>query len=468
MIRSQKATLLVGLAAVATAIGGGAGSVLAQSPAASGGAAGATGYAELDQAMGADKPFAGTKVDIKTQWVQEGPDFAAAVKPFEDATGITVNNIALPSGQHESQLLLDIQGGTPPDLAALAQPSAVLDYGAQGKLIDLNTILDGQRLATEHPSTIGFYTADGHAWAIPYKLAVKSLVWYPIKAFADKGYEIPKTWDELIALSDKIVADGSNPWCVGIGADAATGWIVTDWVEDLLLRTAGIDAYNRFITNDLKFSSPEVKKALELTGKIFFTDGYVWGGVENIVPTNQNDAMDPMFADGGPQCWMQKQADWYLPVDFPDVKAGAATSKWVVGEDYGFFYFPPVDPSDPVMGAPALGAGDGIMMFNDRPEVRALAQFLASPEGIKGWIDNGSAISANFTTPAEWYAPSYKLTTESQIVQNATSFGFDASDLQPPAVGQGSFWHGMVDWIGAKGANADDVLATIDASWPTK
>ena len=73
------------------------------------------------------------------------------------------------------------------------------------------------KLSTEHPATIGLVTQGGKIWGVPYKADVKSTIWYPIKAFAAKGYTVPTTWDELIALSDKIVADGSNPWCISAG-----------------------------------------------------------------------------------------------------------------------------------------------------------------------------------------------------------------------------------------------------------
>jgi alpha-glucoside transport system substrate-binding protein len=425
-----------------------------------------TGYAELDMAMGDDRPLAGTRVAIQTQWIGgEGVNFRAAFSPFEAATGITVAHAEVPSGQHETLLRVAIEGGAPPDLAMLAQPAAVVAYGEAGRLIDVSTFMDADRLAAEFPATIGLYSSGDATWAIPYKVDVKSTVWYPINAFEAAGYSVPTTWDELIELSDRIVADGSSPWCIGMDAAAATGWIATDWVEDVMLRTAGIDAYNAWIDGELPFDSPEVRNALDHVAQIFFTDGYVYGGVGNILATSQVDAMDPMFEDdlASPACWMQKQATWYGPDFFPDQKATGEPSQYVVGEDVGIFYFPPIDPAH---GTPALGAGDALMVFSDRPEVLAFAQYLASQDGVRVGIEAGSAISANQTTPAEWYEGFYKLEVGSGIVANATSFGFDASDLMPPEVGAGSFWNGMVDWISAGGTNTDAVVAAIDESWP--
>ena len=175
-----------------------------------------------------------------------------------------------------------------------------------------------------------------------------------------------------------------------------------------------------------------------------------------------------MFNDdmANPGCWMQKQATWYGPTQFPDVKAaGGGDSKYVIGEDVGIFYFPSIDEA---MGTPVLGAGDAFMVTQDRPEVRALAQYLSIPEGIQGWVARGSAASANSTTPTEWYKGFYKQEVAANMLAKATSFAFDASDLMP-ASGL-AFWHGVVDWLSADGANTDEVLAGIDADsgWPAK
>ncbi|CAN5857329.1 ABC transporter substrate-binding protein [soil metagenome] len=419
-----------------------------------------TGYAELDQALGEDQPFTGTRVTMQTQWIAgEGDNFSAALAGFEAATGIDVTVAEVPSGQHETLVNVSLNGGAAADIIQLAQPAAILEYGAQGLLVDIGTMLDSSKLAETHPATLPLYTGPGgEIWGQPYKVDVKSVVWYPINAFAEAGYAVPTTWDELIALSDQIVADGSSPWCVGMDAAAATGWIATDMIEDIMLRTAGVEAYNAWAALELPFSSPEVKNAFDLAGQIYFTPDYVLGGSTAILATAQTDAMDPMF-DGDlttPSCWMQKQATWYGPDFFPDQKA-TGSSQFVVGEDVGLFYFPPIDPA---LGNPALGAGDAFMVTADRPEVRAVLQFLATPEGIQAWIDAGSAISANQSTSAEWYAGNYKLEIASGIVADATSFGFDASDLMPAS--GAAFWAGVVDWISNDGTNTDAVLQAID------
>jgi alpha-glucoside transport system substrate-binding protein len=82
--------------------------------------------------------------------------------------------------------------------------------------------------------------------------------------FADAGYEVPTTMEELVALSDQIVADGGTPWCIGLGSGDASGWPATDWVEDIMLRTQSPETYDAWVTNELPFDSPEVVNAIEI------------------------------------------------------------------------------------------------------------------------------------------------------------------------------------------------------------
>ncbi len=122
-----------------------------------------TGYAELDQALNGD--FAGTTVSFQTQWIGgEGDNFAEAIADFQTrpASHIKVDSIG---SSHETVLKSRVDGGAPPDMAVLAQPSVITgEYGADGKIVDIATIMDTEKLAAEHAATIGLYqpaTASG-------------------------------------------------------------------------------------------------------------------------------------------------------------------------------------------------------------------------------------------------------------------------------------------------------------------
>ena len=99
---------------------------------------------------------------------------------------------------------------------------------------------------------------EGGTNSVWFKGDLKSIVWYPVDAFADNGYEVPTTYEELIALSDQIVADGNgNPFCIGIESGDATGWPATDWMEDIVLRTAGGEVYDQWVNHEIPFNDPQ-------------------------------------------------------------------------------------------------------------------------------------------------------------------------------------------------------------------
>ena len=358
-----------------------------------------TGYTELDAALGADKPFNGKTVSVQTQWVGgEGTNFASSLADFAAATGIKIQVDSIGSS-HETVLRTRIEGGQPPDLAMLAQPTPVLAYAADGKVIDVATFMDAKKLADEHPATIGLVTEGSNIWGIPYKADVKSTIWYPIKAFEATGYTVPTTWDELIALSDKIVADGTNPWCVSAGGPGdATGWQITDWVEEVVLKTKGLDYYNQWISHEIPFNDPGIKDAFDqrrpdlLHGQVRLRRA----ARRSSTPTRRRRWTRCSIRTSRRRSAGCRRSRPGTARTSSRISAQAGQpSQYVIGEDIGIFPFPTIDPAQ----TNAEGSADTLMVLADRPEVRAVAEFLATPEGIQRWIETGSAISANTTTP---------------------------------------------------------------------
>ena len=171
---------------------------------------------------------------------------------------------------------------------------AVLAYAEEGKVIDVATFMDAAKLKTEHPATIGLVTDGDHIWGIPYKADVKSTIWYPIKAFEAKGYTVPKTWDELIALSDKIVADGSNPWCVSAGGRRRrrAGRSPTGSRKSSC-KTKGLDTTTSGSATSSRSTRPEIKAAFDKVGKIFFSPTTSPAAAPAIMQHRPDDADGP-------------------------------------------------------------------------------------------------------------------------------------------------------------------------------
>jgi alpha-glucoside transport system substrate-binding protein len=289
---------------------------------------------------------------------------------------------------------------------------------------------------------------------------VKSFVWYAPKVFADNGYTIPTTWDELITLSDKIAADGKvQPWCVGFGSGEATGWVGTDWMEDIMLRTASPETYDAWVNHDIKFNDPAVAAAIAQAGSIIKNPKYV-GDVKSIATTTFQ-AGGAGVVDGS--CAMHRQASFLGGILKEDNGAVIVDPSDVTTENgISVFYFPGASADN----KPALGGGEFVGAFSDRPEVQAVQLYLTTPEWnnkkakLGGWFSANKGLDeANVADPVNKVAV--------QILKNATTFRFDGSDVMPAAVGAGSFWKEMTAWV-AEGKSDKAVLDAIEKSWPKK
>ncbi len=280
---------------------------------------------------------------------------------------------------------------------------------------------------------------------------MKSLVWYSPENFADAGYEVPQTMEDLKALTDKIVADGGTPWCIGLGSGGATGWPATDWVEDMMLRTQSPEVYDKWVTNELPFNSPEVVAAIDEFGAFARNDAYVAGGAAAVASTDFRDSPKGLFSSP-PQCYMHRQAS-FIPSFFPEGTK--------VPEDADFFYFPAYAGKD--LGKPVLGAGTLAFMTKDTEASRAFIEWLKTPIAHEVWMAQSGFLTPLKTANADLYGNA-ALKKMGEILLNSTTFRFDGSDLMPGAVGAGTFWTGMVDYTGGK--SAQEVADAIQASWP--
>ena len=401
-------------------------------------------------------PALAEKVTVFGPWL--GPDqenVEAVLAGFAKKTGHKVAYTG--SDSFEQQIRIDVEAGSAANVAAFPQPGLAADMAKDGFLTplakDTANWVRNNYAAGQSWVDLGTYAgADGKKklYGFFYKVDVKSLVWYSPENFEDAGYKVPKTMEELKALTSRIVADKGTPWCIGLGSGGATGWPATDWVEDMMLRTQSPAIYDQWVANEVKFNDARVVAAIEEFGAFARNDKYVAGGARTVASTDFRDSPKGLFSSP-PQCYMHRQAS-FIPAFFPEGT--------VVGEDADFFYFPAYASKN--LGKPVLGAGTLWAITNDSPAAHELMEYLRSTEAHEIWMAR-----TGFLTPhkgvntAVFSDPTLKKMND--ILLNATTFRFDGSDLMPGGVGAGSFWTGMVDYTGGKSAKG--VADTIQSSW---
>jgi alpha-glucoside transport system substrate-binding protein len=382
-------------------------------------------------------------------------------KPFEQCTGAKV--VYEGSKEFEAQLPVRVQAGSPPDLAYVPQPGLLATLVRQTGAVKPAPAAVAANVDKNYPETFkSAGSVDGTLYAAPLGSNVKSFVWYSPKTFQAKGYTVPTTWDEMMALSDRIVAAGGKPWCAGINSGEATGWPLTDWLEDVMLRENGPQVYDQWVSHAIPFNSAQVSAALDRVGSVLKNPAYVNGGLgdaSSIATTTFQDAGLPILDE---TCYMHRQANFYA-ANWP---AGTDISE--NGDVYAF-ELPPINPAAPQT---ILVGAEFVAAFSDRPEVQAFQAYLSSPEwanekakagtalGQSGWVSANTGLD-----PANLASPIDRLTAE--ILQDqSNTFRFDGSDLMPGAVGSATFWRGMTDWI--TGQSTRDSLNFIEASWPAQ
>ena len=379
----------------------------------------------------------------------------AVLAAFAEASGHDVRYVG--SDSFEQQIVVDAEAGSPPNVAVFPQPGLAADMASRGFLTPLKDgTADWVRdnyAAGQSWIDLGTYTDENgndQLFGFFYKVDVKSLVWYSPENFEDAGYEIPATMEELKALTDQIVADGATPWCIGLGSGGATGWPATDWVEDMLLRTQSPEVYDQWVANEILFTDERVVAAIDEFGAFARNDDYVAGGAGVVASTDFRDSPKGLFSSP-PQCYMHRQAS-FIPAFFPE--------DTVVGEDADFFYFPSYEGKD--LGKPVLGAGTLWAITDENQAAHDLIAFLQEPEAHEIWMGLTGFLTPHKGVDSSMFSDP-TLAKMNEILLGATTFRFDGSDLMPGGVGAGSFWTGMVDYVGGKAAA--EVASEIQSSW---
>lgn len=377
---------------------------------------------------------------------------------FEECTGIDVVHNGI--GEFEEQVVVQAEGGNAPDLAVFPQPGLLARMVGEGYILPAPDAVEANVDSGWSEDWKDYGTVDGEFYAAPLMASVKSFVWYSPTMFADGGYEVPNTLDEMMTLTEEIAAatadDGVvKPWCAGIESGGATGWPATDWVEDFVLRVAGPDAYDQWVSHEIPFNDPQIVESIDAVGAYLLNEDFVNGGIgdsRSIATTSFNDGGLPIL-DGN--CYMYRMASFY------EAQWPAGTT---VAEDGDVFAFglPGEDEGE----TPLLVAGEFVGAFSDDEAVQAVQAYLSSEHWANSRVSIGGVSSANRGVDLD-NAGSAILRLAMELLQDdSATVRFDGSDLMPSEVGAGEFWTQMTSWIDGA-VDSQQAADAIEAAWPT-
>ena len=381
----------------------------------------------------------------------EADGFTAAFAPFTADTGIKIDYSG--SRDFATEIRIAAASDDLPDLAVVAQPGLVKALHADIAPVP-KSILDKHE-DQYNPYLWSLVTVDGKVLGVPNKVDVKSLVWYSPKVFKAHDYAVPKTWDEMIALGERMKGDGIAPWCVGISSADATGWPLTDWMEDVMLRLYGPDVFDQWVAHGIPFNDPKVEQVAKVVEGIWFPDGNVLNGRSSIASTKFQQAGLPV-AEG--KCGMHRQGNFYSA----EFKAKGGLT---VGEDgdVNAFYLPTMSDE---FGKVMLSGGSYVVAFNDHPNTMKALEYLASPAyaNARNKANKGGFISPNKAHDPSLYGDDLDRTA-AELLLASDVVRFDGSDLMPSEVGAGTFWKEGTSWVSGT-EDLETFLGNVEASWP--
>lgn len=375
---------------------------------------GCTGPGRSDPAQ----PLRGARLEVLATWTgTEQERFERVLADFQGRTGAVVTYTPV-TEPFADVLTRRRAAGHLADVAFLPQPGLLRERAAGGELVPLDGATRELVQAHFAPTFARLASYDGRLYGVWFKAANKSLVWYRLSAFERLGAVPPRTLAGLVSLADRFAAVGIAPFAVA-GVDA---WTLTDWFENLYLRSAGPDRYDALAQHRIPWTDPSVLQALRLLTRLLAPD-HLTGGVAGALRTGFEASVEQL---AGPRA----QAAMVMEGDFV---AGAVTGRTaaVLGTDVDVFPF----PTGPAGAAGVVGGGDVAVLLRSSAAGTALLRFLATPEAAALWAAAGGFVSPNLDLDLAVYPDEISRSVARRLLEAGDQFHFDLSDLQPAAFG---------------------------------
>jgi alpha-glucoside transport system substrate-binding protein len=333
-----------------------------------------------------------------------GDALTAALKPFEDATGVKVDYEATFSQQ--SILQTRIQAGNPPDAVFSSYPLQLVQLAKAGKLVPLNGVVDMRAVRKQYPEPLlDLGTVKSKLYAYFSIVNYHAIVWYNADRYTGPRYP---TWSQLQAWASSSAAQGKAPWCFGTESGAATGWpAANELLVPLFVRRYGPKLAAAWEQGRLPWSSPQVKWAWQTTGAILTNPKMVNGGAAAVASTNFLAAGNGLFTSP-PSCYLLSQAQWYGSYA-PAAVQGASAG------NVGHFAFPSITRA---YARAQVVDGNQVALLRNRAQARALVAYMATPEFATLLAHSGQFLVPNSAVSHNVYPTPLSRQLAKQLVES--------------------------------------------------
>jgi multiple sugar transport system substrate-binding protein len=287
---------------------------------------------------------------------------ASVLKAFTKQSGIKVSINSVDHNTFQEQINTYLQG-RPQDVFTWFAGYRMQFFAQKGLLTPIDDVWATLKPHFSPALQAASKGLDGHYYFVPiynYPWAV----FYRKSLFTEKGYAVPKTWDQFIALAKKMKADGLTP----IAFTDKDGWPAMGTFDILNMRINGYAFHIRLMAGKESWDSPQVKA--------------VFNQWKELLPYYSDGALGLTWEEGAQQL-VKKQAGMYLLGSFVAQQATIPADH----ADLDFFAYPQINAK---WGQDSLDAPiDGYLMSRHAKNVsqgKALMKFLGSPAAENVWL----------------------------------------------------------------------------------
>jgi multiple sugar transport system substrate-binding protein len=361
-----------------------------------GGMAGLAGLAAVPSLISACTPGGGGagQVTLGSNYSDTLPKgvLQGIVDTFTKNTGIAVKVNTVDHGTFQDTIQNYLQG-TPDDVWTWFSGYRMRFFAAQGLATDISDVWAKIGAKYSDAFKVGSTGDDGKQYFIPIYLYPWA-VFYRKSVFAENGYTIPTTFDDLKALATKMETDGLIPFAFG----DSDGWPAQGTFDILNLRLNGYQFHVDLMAGKEKWTDSRVTTVFERFAEI--------------LPFHQEGAAGRKWQDASATL-VQKKAGMYFHGMFTSQQFQEAGQAEL--DDLDFFPYPDFGTewdAEKALDAPIDGFALSKAPKNLEGSKRFL-EYLAEPATQVTWVtQDRSNIAASKDADTSGYSPLQKKAAE--------------------------------------------------------
>lgn len=337
-------------------------------------------------------------------------------------------------------------------IAIIPNPQGVVNLAERKLIFNLDDIpVDDDSISSLYSKHLtSIVSHKGNIYAGWIRLFPNSLIWYDISKFQQHNIKVDN-FETLLQHTKQIADTGISPWCANSESSASTGWIQTNWLEDILLTKYGPHIYDDW--SDLKINASNIKIYLSIKHleEFIFYENHIYNGPQSIINKEFRN-LPKVMLDDSKDCflsWSGHYFRYYIPEEY------------VYLEDYALLPLPKINFDNSI-----VGIGDSIVLTKSDDLSRQVISKILSKNFGQVWSTNKDShyISANRNFDKNKIINELTL-YEYTIVHDALSenlFRFDASEIMDRTIGSDKLWTFFKEYISNGPENLVNLLNNLD------